>query len=462
MTRVDRSRLPEVGPDPAFALPTVVRHTLPNGLNLRTVEHASVPLLTIVVQVDGGSGADPADREGLAAITADMVDEGTGSMTALDVSEALARIGAEYDVDVGPDAITFTLTTLTRFAERGAALLGDMLVRPALREDDFDRVRKLRLDRLRQMKDVPPAVAERAFLRLLYGTHPYGHLAIGSDAALRAMSVAESAQFHAGTFLPGRATVIAAGAMSHDELRAVVAGAFGGWTAEANDQAVPVVAASIEPAATPPRLAIVAREGAAQSELRIGHLAARRNTPHYSALLVMNAILGGQFVSRVNLKLREEKGYTYGARTGFDWRRGLAPFSMQASVHTAATADSIRDTLSELEAIRGGRPATEQELTLAKASLTRGYPRNFETAQQVARAVAQLALYDLPDSYFAEFVPRTNAVTAEDVTLAASRYLDPSRVTTLVVGDHAAIDESLRSLELGEAQLLPPELVHVG
>ena len=276
------------------------------------------------------------------------------------------------------------------------------------------------------------------------------------------MSVSESAQFHAATFLPRRATVIAAGAMRHDELRSLVEDAFGDWTAEANDQAAPTVAASIEPAAAAPRLAIVAREGAAQSELRIGHLAARRNTPHYSALLVMNAILGGQFVSRINLKLREEKGYTYGARTGFDWRRGLAPFSMQASVHTAATADSIRDTLNEFEAIRGGRPATDQELTLAKASLTRGYPRNFETAQQVARAVGQLALYDLPDSYFAEFVPRTNAVTAEDVTLAASRYLDPSRVTTLVVGDHAAIDESLRALELGEAQLLPPELVHVG
>jgi zinc protease len=383
-------------------------------------------------------------------------------MSALDISDALARIGAEYDVDVGPDATTFTLTTLARFAARGAALFGDMLIRPSLREDDFDRVRQLRLDRLRQMKDVPPAVAERAFLRLLYGDHPYGHLALGNDAALRAVTVDETARFHAATFDPGRATVIAAGAMTHDQLLAVVEETFGGWGGARHAEAAPAVAASIEPAAMAPRVAIVAREGAAQSELRIGHLAARRNTPHYSALLVMNAILGGQFVSRINLKLREEKGYTYGARTGFDWRRGLAPFSMQASVHTAATADSVRETLSELDAIRGGRPATAHELTLAKASLTRGYPRNFETAQQVARAVGQLALYDLPDTYFAEFVPRTNAVTVEDVTSAAARYLDPARVTTLIVGDHAAIDGSLRDLELGEPQLLPPEPVHVG
>ena len=127
-------------------------------------------------------------------------------------------------------------------------------------------------------------------------------------------------------------------------------------------------------------LAIVPREGAAQSELRIGHLSARRNTPDYPALLVMNSVLGGQFVSRVNLKLREEKGYTYGARTGFDWRRGRAPFSLHASVHTAATADAVRDAHAELDGLRGARPVTANELALAKASLTRGYPRNFETA----------------------------------------------------------------------------------
>jgi zinc protease len=459
MTRVDRSQLPTVGPDPAFRLPTVVRHKLDNGLDVRTVEHPTVPVITIVVQVDGGTGADPADREGLAALTADMVDEGTGSLSALDVSEALARIGGEYDVDVGPDATVFMLTTLTRFADRGASLLGDLLIRPSLRDEDFNRVRQLRLDRLRQLKDLPPAVAERAFLRLLYGAHPYGHLALGSDEALRAMRVDDAGRFHAATFQPHRATVVIAGALTHDEMLGLIDRSFGGWTGAKDNGMQPTVAAAIEPTARAPRLAIVPREGAAQSELRIGHLSARRNTPDYSSLLVMNAVLGGQFVSRINLKLREEKGYTYGARTGFDWHRGLAPFSMQASVHTAATADAIRDSLNEFEAIRGARPATENELTLAKASLTRGYPRNFETAQQVARGVAQLALYDLPDTYFQEFVPRTNAVTAADVTRVATQYLHPAKITTLVVGDHAVIDESLRTLDLGAPQLLPPDPV---
>ena len=212
---VDRSRPPEVGADPPFRFPNIVRHTMSNGLDLRTVEHRAVPVVTIVVQIEGGSGADPSRQEGLAAITADMVDEGTGSLSAIDVSDAIARLGAEYDVDVGSDVTTFSLTTLARFAERGMSLLADMVIRPSLREGDFQRVRQLRLDRLRQLKDVAPAVAERAFLRLLYGEHPYGHLAIGTDSALRSLAIDDVAGFHLGRFVPSQSTVIVAGDMTH-------------------------------------------------------------------------------------------------------------------------------------------------------------------------------------------------------------------------------------------------------
>jgi predicted Zn-dependent peptidase len=308
------------------------------------------------------------------------------------------------------------------------------------------------------LKDLAPASAERAFLRLLYDGHPYGHLAIGNVAALQALSRDDVAGLHARTFNPSRATLIVGGAMTHDELLAVATDAFEGWTAPSAAERPARPASEIDPAPRKnTRLAVVAREGAAQSELRIGHLAARRSTPDYHALLVMNAALGGQFVSRVNLKLREEKGYTYGARTGFDWRRGVAPFVLQASVHTASTAEAVRDSLAEIEAIRGGRPLTDNELMLAKASLTRGYARNFETAQHVTRSVGQLALYNLPDSYFAEFVPKVNAITSSDVTRVAEQYLDPSKLTTLIVGDHSAIADSLSGLGLGDAEVMPLE-----
>jgi zinc protease len=456
----DRSRLPDVGADPAFTFPTIVRHALPNGLAVRTVEHHSVPIITFALQIEGGSGADPSDREGLAAVTADMIDEGTGAMSAIDVSDALARIGGDYDVDVGADATIFTLTTLSRFAERGASLFADLVAKPSLRDEDFVRIRQLRLDRLKQLKDSAPATAERAFLRLVYGSHPYGHLPIGADAALRQLSLDEVRAFHARRFHPSRATLVVVGAMSHTELLET-ARRFDAWDGHAGGSAQQSgpPASQIEPPSRPSeRLAIVPRDGAAQSELRIGHLAVHRTTPDYPSLVVMNAVLGGQFVSRINLKLREEKAFTYGARTGFDWHRGRSPFVLQASVHTASTAESIADSLAEIDAIRGMRPPTDAELALSKASLTRGYPRNFETTQQVARSVAQLALYDLPDRYFADFVPTINAVRGEDVTRAAERYLDPSNLATLIVGDHSAIADSLGALALGEPRVLPVEL----
>lgn len=455
---VDRSKPPALGPKPAFRFPAIVRHTLANGLDLRTVEHASIPVVAMVLVVRGGLGADPPSQEGLAALTADLADEGTPDLSALEVSDALSRIGADYDVEVGSDATAFSMVTLTRFADRGAGLLADITTRPAMREEDFSRIRQQRLDRLMQLRTVPQVLAERAFDHLLYGSHPYGHLAIGSATALAGIDLEQVRRFHGAVFQPSRASLVIVGSLPHDELRAVGERAFGGWRDAASSTTVQSAADIEPPSSSVVRRAVVPRDGAAQSELRIGHLSARRSTPDYSALLVMNAILGGQFVSRVNLKLREEKGFTYGAYTGFDWRRGLGPFSLEASVHTGSTAEAVTDSLRELEDIRGARPPAPEEMTLAKASLTLGYPRGFETAEQVARSVASHALHGLPDTYFEEFVPKISAITIDDVVRVAGRYIDPSRLTTLVVGDYEQIGPSLDRLGLGEWKVLPSEL----
>jgi predicted Zn-dependent peptidase len=160
-------------------------------------------------------------------------------------------------------------------------------------------------------------------------------------------------------------------------------------------------------------------------------------------------VLGGQFVSRINMNLREDKGYTYGARTAFEARRGPGPFLLQASVQSDATAAAIRESLGEVSAIRGDRPVTREELETGRAALTRGYPRNFETAEQVARAAAQMALHDLPDDYYTTFVPRVLAIDEAQVTEAAARHLDPSRLLTVVVGDNARFADALAPLGLG-------------
>jgi zinc protease len=455
VSRVDRSRLPTPEPTRPFTFPEIHRRVLANGLAVRAIAHRNVPVVSVALLVPGGTAADPPDRPGLAAFTADLLDEGSAGRSALEVSDLLARYGADFDVDVGPDAIVMAVTTMTRFLAPALGLLAEMATSPNLATPDIERVRKLRLERLRQLRDQPPAVAERAFMRLLYRDHPYGHLGLGSETALEATTHAEIQAFHTGAFAPAGATLVIAGDAPADELFSAVADTFGVWAMPAAAVPIDRLAGQTPPPLVPAhRLAVVERPGAAQSELRIGHVCASRDTPDYHAMVLLNMILGGQFVSRINMNLRQDKGYTYGVRTGFDLRRGLGPFVLQTSVGTEVTAPAIREVVKELDDIRGARPATAGELAMARASVTRGYPRGFETAQQVARGVASLALHNLPDTYFEEFVPRAEAVTLEDIARVAEQYLDPARMVTLVVGDHAKVAPTLSALNLGEPMVL--------
>jgi predicted Zn-dependent peptidase len=286
-------------------------------------------------------------------------------------------------------------------------------------------------------------------MRLVYGDHPYGHSASGSEASLVRFSGDDVRRFHERMMRRSSLTLIAVGDCEPEEIERLARDAFAGWGSDdgsrAGDVSLP------QPVR---RLALVPRPGAPQSELRIGHVAVPRSTPDYHALITLNTILGGQFVSRINLNLREHKGFTYGARTTFDFRRMAGPFVLQTSVQTQSTGDAIAESIDEISAIRGARPVSDAERALGVAALTRGYARNFETADQVARAVAQLALYSLPDDYFTTFVARVEATTVDELTRAAARHLDPARATVVVVGDAERVGPSLASRSLGAPEIL--------
>jgi zinc protease len=449
---VDRSRLPEPGPSRAASFPAIEKSSLANGLSVWTVRHAQIPVVAFSLLIRRGASSDPPGKHGLAAMTADMLDEGSGERSAIEMHEAIARLGTQLETDIGSDAAVAGFTVLGRFAARALSLLAEVVVRPALRDADVARVRQLRLHRLTQLRDVPSAIADRAFLNLLYGEHPYGHSPIGTEQSLASMTVDDVRAFHERALRPSVATLIAVGDCDHDTIRALAQDAFGEWRGTApdggaNDPELP----------RPPRLSIIPRPGAPQSELRIGHVSAPRSTPDYHALVTGNMVLGGQFSSRINLNLREDKGFTYGARTAFEFRRRAGPFVLQVGVQTSATAQSITESMDEISAMVSSRPITEEELRLAAAALTRGYARNFETADQIARAATQLALYDLPDTYFAEFVPRIERLTTGDVTSAMARHLQASRLTTVVVGDYDLVGAELGQLGLGDPVVLPSE-----
>jgi predicted Zn-dependent peptidase len=269
------------------------------------------------------------------------------------------------------------------------------------------------------------------------------------------MNVDAARALHAAMFTPAGATLVIVGDRAEEELLDRGAAMFDSWRAAASTMTIDRNAGMVAPPVAPlVPLAVIARPAAAQSELRIGHVCAPRATPDYHRLLILNTILGGEFVSRLNLNLRESKGYTYGVRTGFNLRRGIGPFVMQTSVGTDVTGPAIHEALEEIRAIADGRPATPVEVQQAFASLSKGYPRGFETSGQVARSVAQLALHNLPDTYFEEFVPRLAQVTADDVSAAARQYLTPGKMSTVIVGDLDKIHASLPGLGLGPHQVL--------
>ena len=457
MTRADRSRLPDVGPPLPFHFSRIDKDSLSNGLSLWSSEHRTLPLVTFMLVLPAGSAADFEGYEGLAALTGDMMDEGTGNLSAIDVNGAFARIGTHLETEVSADATIFTMTSLSRFAPQALSLFADCVIRPRMAVADFDRVRELRLTRLVQIRDMPSAIADRAFMQVVYGTHPYAHMALGTEESLRQLTIDPVRMFHSRMYRASGATLIASGDISADEFARMAADTFGTWTDGAPE--IPDDAAVAAPPSAPVhRLVIVDKPGSAQSEIRMGEVGLSRDTPDYHPLIVLNMILGGQFVSRINMKLRQEKGLTYGARTAFDFRRGRGPFILQTSVQSDGTGEAIRSSLVEIHAIGTDRPPTPEEVEAAKAALTRGYARNFETAEQIARAMAQLVLYGLPDDYFDTFTSRVAAVTVEIARQMAATHLHPDRLATAIVSDSSIVLPQLAAAGLGEPTPLLPRL----
>jgi predicted Zn-dependent peptidase len=457
VTRADRSRLPAVGPTLPFRFSRITKDCLPNRLSLWSAEHRSLPVVTFMLVLPVGSAADFEGYEGLAAMTGDMIDEGTGNLSAIDVNAAFARIGAHLETDVSADATIFTVTALAKFAKPALSLFADCVIRPRLAVADFDRIRELRLTRLVQIRDMPSAIADRAFMQVVYGTHPYAHMALGTEESLRQLTIESVALFHQRLYRPSHATLLASGDLRAGEFARMAADAFGSWS-DGSTEPPDDGAVAPPPQAPVHRMVLVDKPGAAQSEIRIGEVGLARSTPDYHPLIVLNMILGGQFVSRLNMKLRQEKGLTYGARTTFDFRRGRGPFILQTSVQSDGTAEALTASLDEIHAIRGDRPPTADEVDIAKAALTRGYARNFETPEQVARAMAQLVLYGLPKDYFDTFTATVMDVTVDRVRGVAETHLHPDRLATAIVSDSSIVVAQLAAAGLGDPIPLLPRL----
>jgi zinc protease len=441
---LDRSVVPEPGPTPEVDFPSVEQRTLSNGLAVWIVERRGLPLVTMQLLLEGGAVTDSREVAGRASLVADMLTEGTTTRSATQIAEEVDFLAANLNAGVGRETAVVSLGTLSRNLEAALDLFADVILNPAFTQEDWNRVQDQRLVSLLQSLDQPSVIAGQEFSRILYGEeHPYGRTVQGTPESVEAITPEMLREFHAAHYRPEGGNLIVVGDVDEDEVVRLLEAEFAGWSGSPPEPASRVAP---PPPQAVTRIYLVDKPGAAQSEIRIGHIGVERAHRDYFPLLVMNSILGGQFSSRINLNLREDKGYTYGASSSFSMGRIAGPFVAAAGVQTAVTKESIVEFMRELEDIRGARPATDEEVEFARTAIIRQEPLTLETNGQIAGRIQDLIVYDLPLDYFDEYTERFAEVTTDDVNRVAREHLQPGQFAIVVVGDRAAIEAELRTL----------------
>lgn len=431
-----------------YQFPDVHEATLANGIRLLVAPMPRLPIVTALALVDAGATGDPAGREGLAALTARALAEGCGALDGAAIADRFEGLGTSFDASADWDSTVARITVTPARLEAAFALFAELLQAPSFPELDVERKREERLDDLTQLLAEPRGLADTRFAGTLFAGTRYGRPAGGSAGSVAALDANALRQWHRAHYGPATTTLLLVGDITGDAAQVLAERHFGGWRSQAAAAARPMT-----PVSQPRRTRIVTKADAPQSELRVGHVGVPRSHPDYLAIVVMNAILGGLFSSRINLNLREKHAFTYGASSGFDFRRGAGPFVVSTAVKSEVTARAVEEILREIAAMRAAPPSAD-ELTLATDYLAGVFPIRFETTAAVAGALAGAAVHGLGAEWFRTYRAAVQAVRTEDVHRVAREQLDPDRLLVLAVGDPTAIETPLAALGHGDLRVM--------
>ncbi len=434
------SEAPAPLPVQDVSFPEYDERTLSIGARLIVVENHEQPVVTVQLLMPGGSAADPADRTGLASLTASQINKGTGSMNALELAEAVDFIGASLGAGASPEWTSVYLTTITEFLDEGLDLLSDVVLDPVFPAAELETEKQRRITALKLEKSQPSALAQRAFVEGVYGEHPYGRTA--TVESIEAIDATALARYHERAYRPEDALFVVAGAVDPDAIAAGLEQAFAGWEGRA--------ALDSEHAPPPTRsdrtMVFVHKPGSVQAVIRIGHLLPSATDADWATLDAANQVLGSgsaQFTAWMMKVLREEKGYTYGAYSSMSERQGPGTFLMTGEFRNEVADSSLMIMLDLAERLRAG-DIPQADLENAKLYLTGSFPLGIETPQDVASQVARNRLLRRPDSYLTEYRSRVAAVDVADVAEAARENIHPDRMLVVVVGDALKVLDSLR------------------
>ena len=446
---VDRSKMPEPGPAPEVLFPDFRRFTLENGLKVILAERHSVPLVRMNLILDAGFATDQAGIAGTAKLAMDMLDEGTARRTALQISEELALLGANLVSGSDLDSSYVSLTTLKEKLDAALDIYADIVLNPQFPEADFMRLQKLQIAQIQQEKSSPFYMALRVCPKLIYGEgHAYSNPFSGSgfEDSVPKLTRRHLLDFHQTWFKSDHATLVVVGDTTMAEMKPKLEKLFKNWL----PGPIPAKNITAVPLKTKPAIYIIDKPASPQSVVIAGQLAPSSADPERIALETMNFILGGDFVSRLNMNIREEKHWSYGAGSFLIGARGQQPFIAYAPVQADKTKETIEEIRKELEGILGKKPITADEFGNAKKTQTLQLPGFWETMAAVQRSLTEMVRFGLSDDYYKLYPQRVRQLEIEDLNRAARIAIHPESVQWIVVGDRAAIEPKIRELGIAE------------
>src|ERR1700682_2942934 len=447
-----RNATPKAGPAPVPTLPAPSSFALANGLKVLYLQCPNLPIVSAQLVVDAGLAAGDPSLPGVSDFTAAMLEEGTTSRSSQQLSDELERLGAGYAALTRRDTTSLEIDALARNFSDALALLADIAQHPTFPADEIERQRKSRLNTIAESREQARALADVALARALYGpAHPYGSSAVGTEASVNRIGEADLRSLWERYFTPDTAALIVVGATDAASLKTLVEKQWGDWKPAS---AATANATAAKPMTATARVIIVDKPDSPQTELRIGRIGTVRTTPDFAALQVLNEAFGGAYTSRLNLDLREDKGYTYGVASRFNYGRMPAPFVIRTAVRSDVSAPAVKEVFSELKRVTAA-PLAADGLKRARGSLTQSLPGLFETNEATVGSFGDLFAYGLPLDYYRRLPAEFNAVRAPRSEALARRYLDPSGMVVIAVGDRKNLETTLQPLGLGPLEVWP-------
>mgnify|MGYP001627277676 FL=1 len=446
---VDRSKLPEQGTAPEIKFPDLQKAQLKNGLKVVLAERHSIPVINFNLIVDAGYAADQFGLPGTSKLAMEMIDEGTKKRTALQISEELALLGASLGSGSDLDVSFVSLSALKNRLDESLDIFADVILNPSFPEEDFNRMKAQTIAAIQREKVTPTSMALRVFPKILYGdNHAYGNPMTGSgtEESVKKITREDLIKYHQTWFKPNNSTLVIVGDITLDEIVPKLEKLFDSW----KPGTVPVKNISEVSHKEKPVVYILDRPGSLQSVIFAGHIAPPSNDPDDIAIEMMNTIFGGAFTSRINMNLREDKHWSYGASSFLMGARGQRPFVVYASVQTDKTKESMIEIKKELEQMVSTKPPTEEELNKNKQNEILALPGSWETMRAVLGSIVTIVKYNLPDDYYKNYPNKLRSLSLNDVQRATEKVIKPDRLIWVVVGDRAKIENGIRELNFGE------------